>query len=118
MIGKLDRTLFYYHTRDSGYETTTSSFLEQQQQQPARSLPTSSPSNVSLSPDGQMMTVTYFCPSIRSHAESSLSSSLSSSNTIPRTLTTFSQMPSTTLTGHEPSHVINARLAEQEMIEV
>jgi len=96
------------HVRDSGYETTSSS-IEQQQ----RFHPPGSPSNVSLSPDGQLMTVTYF-----SHHDSSLSSSLSSSNTIPRTLKTFSQMPVTNALGNESSTIMNARLAEQEIIEV
>jgi hypothetical protein len=98
--------------RDSGYETTST--IEQQQRfhRPA------SPSNVSLSPDGQLITVTYFSSPISSHPDSSLSSSLSSSNTIPRTLKTFSQMPVTNLSGNESSTIMNARLAEQEIIEV
>jgi hypothetical protein len=100
--------------RDSGYETTSSS-IEQQQR---NFLPPPSPSNVSLSPDGQLITVTYFSSPIPSHHDSSLSSSLSSSNTIPRTLKTFSQMPVATASGNESSTMMNARLAEQEIIEV
>jgi len=99
----------YNRVRDSGYETTSSS-IEQQQ----RFLPPPSPSNVSLSPDGQLITVTYFSSPIPSHPDSSLSSS----NTIPRTLKTFSQMPLTNASGNESSTRMNARLAEQEIIEV
>jgi hypothetical protein len=102
----------YNHVRDSGYETTSSS-MEQQQ----RLLLPPSPSNVSLSPDGQLITVTYFSSSIPSHPDSLLSSS-SSSNTLPRTLKTFSQMPVTNASGNESSRLMNARLAEQEIIEV
>ncbi|CAF4677321.1 unnamed protein product [Rotaria sp. Silwood1] len=101
--------------RDSGYETTSSSIEQQQQQQRLFSPP--SPSNVSLSPDGQLITVTYFSSPISSHLDS-LSSSLSSSNTIPRTLKTFSQMPVTNAVGNESSTMMNVRLAEQEIIEV
>jgi hypothetical protein len=103
----------YNRVRDSGYETTSSS-IEQQQ----RFLPPSSPSNVSLSPDGQLITVTYFSSPIPSHPDSSLSSSLSSSNTIPRTLKTFAQMPATNASSNESSTMMNARLAEQEIVEV
>jgi hypothetical protein len=98
----------YNHVRDSGYETTSSS-IEQQQR---LILPPSS-SNVSLSPDGQLITVTYFSHSIPSHSDS-----LSSSNTLPRTLKTFSQMPIINASGNESSTLMNARLAEQEIIEV
>lgn len=98
--------------RDSGYETTSSTI---DQQQRFRSPP--SPSNVSLSPDGQLITVTYYSSPIPSRPDS-LSSSLSSSNTIPRTLKTFSQMPVTNASGNESSTITNARLAEQEIIEV
>lgn len=97
------------HIRDSGYETTSSNL--EQQQRFHRPL---SPSNVSLSPDGQLITVTYFSSPIPSHADSSLSSS----TTIPRTLKTFSQMPVTNPSGHELSLAINTHLAEQEIIEV
>lgn len=99
----------YHHARDSGYETTSSS-IEQ-----SRCLAPSSPSNVSLSADGQLITVTYFTSSITSHADSSLSSSFSSSNTMSRTLTTFSQIPSTKTESSPTNHI---RLAEQEIIEV
>jgi len=92
--------------RDSGYDTTTSN-IEQQ-----RFLPPASPSNVSLSPDGQFITVTYFSSPIPSHLDSS------SSNTIPRTLKTFSQMPVTNALGNDSSTMMNACLAEQEIIEV
>jgi hypothetical protein len=102
--------------RDSGYETTSSTIDQQQQSQ--RFHRPASPSNVSLSPDGQLITVTYFSSPISSHPDSSLSSSLSSSNTIPRTLKTFSQMPVTNPSGNELSTIMNARLAEQEIIEV
>jgi hypothetical protein len=103
----------YDRVRDSGYETTSSSTERQ------RFLAPSSPSNVSLSPDGQFITVTYFTSSIPSHPDTSLSSSFSSSNTIPRTLTTFSQLPSNNATGNDSSSMmINPRLAEQEIIEV
>ncbi|CAF0868618.1 unnamed protein product [Adineta steineri] len=98
----------YNRVRDSGYETTSSS-IEQQ-----RCHLLQSPSNVSLSPDGQLITVTYFSSSIPSQLEPSLSSS----NTIPRTLKTFSQMPITNPSGNESSTMMNARLAEQEIIEV
>ncbi len=101
--------------RDSGYDTTSSS-IEQQQQK--KYLRPASPSNVSLSPDGQLITVTYFSSPIPSHHDSSLSSSLSSSNTIPRTLKTFSQMPVSNASGNESSTMMNVRLAEQEIIEV
>jgi hypothetical protein len=104
----------YNRVRDSGYETTSSNIEQQQQQR----FPPPSPSNVSLSPDGQLITVTYFSSPIPSHPDSSLSSSLSSSNTIPRTLKTFSQMPVTNASGNESSTMMNARLAEQEIIEV
>ena len=89
-----------------------------QQQQSQRFHRPASPSNVSLSPDGQLITVTYFSSPISSHPDSSLSSSLSSSNTIPRTLKTFSQTPVTNPSGNELSTIMNARLAEQEIIEV
>ena len=104
----------YDRVRDSGYETTSSTTERQ------RFLAPSSPSNVSLSPDGQFITVTYFSTSIpSSHPDTSLSSSFSSSNTIPRTLSTFSQMPSNNATGNDSSSMmINPRLAEQEIIEV
>jgi hypothetical protein len=93
--------------RDSGYDTTSSN-IEQQRFLP----PPSSPSNVSLSPDGQFITVTYFSSPIPSHPDSS------SSNTIPRTLKTFSQMPVTNALGNDSSTMMNACLAEQEIIEV
>jgi hypothetical protein len=98
----------YPHVRDSGYETASSN-LDQQ-----RFPPPSSPSNVSLSPDGQLITVTYFSSPISSH----LDSSLSSSNTLSRTLRTFSQMPTKNMSGNQSSTLMNARLAEQEIIEV
>ncbi|CAF0976412.1 unnamed protein product [Rotaria sordida] len=98
--------------RDSGYETTSSS-IEQQQQQHQRYFSPPSPSNVSLSPDGQLITVTYFSSPISSHLDS-----LSPSNNIPRTLKTFSQMPVTNASGNESSATMNIRLAEQEIIEV
>ena len=87
------------HVRDSGYETTSSNIIEQRRQS---FLSPPSPSNVSLSPDGQLITVTYF------------SSPIPSSNNLPRTLKTFSQMP----VGNESSTMTNARLAEQEIIEI
>ncbi|CAF4121358.1 unnamed protein product, partial [Rotaria magnacalcarata] len=103
----------YNRVRDSGYETTSS--IEQQQRQHFAS--PSSPSNVSLSPDGQTITVTYFSSPIPCHSDS-LSSSLSSSNTITRTLKTFCQMPVTIASGNESSTMMNACLAEQEIIEL
>ena len=108
---------FYNCIRDSGYETTSSSIERQ------RCLPPSSPSNVSLSPDGQLITVTYFSSSSSSsnpsHPDSCLSSSSSSSNTMSRTLRTFSsQMPAINATGNESVSMMSARLAEQEIIEV
>ena len=93
----------YSRIRDSGYETTSSS-IEQKQQQ---LLSPPSPSNVSLSPDGQLITVTYISSPISSYHDS-----LSPSNTIPRTLKTFSQMPALS---NESSTIINA---EQEIIDV
>ncbi|CAF4447745.1 unnamed protein product, partial [Rotaria magnacalcarata] len=103
----------YNRVRDSGYETTSS--IEQQQRQHFAS--PSSPSNVSLSPDGQTITVTYFSSPIPCHSDS-LSSSLSSSNTITRTLKTFCQMPVTIASGNESSTMMNACLAEQEIVEL
>ena len=99
------------HIRDSGYETTSSNLEQQQQQRFHRPL---GPSNVSLSPDGQLITVTYFSSPIPSHHDSSLSPP----TIIPRTLKTFSQMPVTNPPGNELSLAINTHLAEQEIIEV
>lgn len=99
------------HIRDSGYETTSSHLDQQQQQRFQRAI---SPSNVSLSPDGHLITVTYFSSPIPLPPDSSLSTS----TTIPRTLKTFSQMPVTHPSGNELSPAMNTHLAEQEIIEV
>jgi hypothetical protein len=56
------------------------------------------------------MNVAYFS----SHPDSALTSS----NTLSRTLKTFSHMPMTNGTGNESSTMMIARLAEQEVIEV
>ena len=104
-----DPSPIYNRIRDSGYETTSSSIDHQQ-----HCFDQSSPSNVSLSADGQMMTVTYFSPSsIPIHHDLSLSTS----NTLSRTLTTFSPIPVINESSSS-SGMINARLAEQEIIEV
>lgn len=104
-----DPSPIYNRIRDSGYETTSSSIDHQQ-----HCFDQSSPSNVSLSADGQMMTVTYFSPSsIPMHHDLSLSTS----NTLSRTLTTFSPIPVINESSSS-SGMINARLAEQEIIEV
>ncbi|CAF4662930.1 unnamed protein product [Rotaria socialis] len=107
----------YNRVRDSGYETISSIEQQQQQQQHQHCASPSSPSNVSLSPDGQTITVTYFSSPLPCHSDS-LSSSLSCSNTIPRTLKTFCQMPVTIASGNESSTMMNACLAEQEIIEL
>jgi hypothetical protein len=85
--------------RDSGYETTSSNINQQ------RFLS----SNVNISPDRQLITVNYYPTSIHPN------SSLSSSNTVSRTLKTFS---STNSSGNVASTMMSPRLAEQEIIEV
>jgi len=98
----------YPHILDNGYETISSNINQQ------RFLPPISSSNVSHLSDGQLMTVNYFSSSIPIH----LDSSLSTSNTISRTLTTFSHSPTANNSGNELSTMTIARLAEQEVIEV
>ncbi|CAF3758778.1 unnamed protein product [Rotaria socialis] len=101
----------YPHMRDSGYETTSSNLDRQRFLSPA------SPSDVSLSTDDQLINVTYFSSSIPIQHDLSLSSS----NTISRTLKTFAHVPTANITGNESfssSTMMSARLAEQEVIEV
>ncbi len=85
----------YPHVRDSDYETTSSNIDPQRFRSPT-----------SPSPDGQFINVTY------------PDASLSTSNTISRTLRTFSYLPTRNGSGNESSTRIIARLAEQEVIEV
>ncbi|CAF4077286.1 unnamed protein product, partial [Rotaria magnacalcarata] len=101
----------YPHMRDSGYETTSSNLDRQRFLSPA------SPSDISLSTDDQLINVTHFSSSIPIQHDLSLSSS----NTISRTLKTFAHMPTANITGNESfssSTMTTARLAEQEVIEV
>ncbi|CAF2940850.1 unnamed protein product [Rotaria sp. Silwood2] len=104
----ISRTLSYPHVRDSGYETTSSNIDQQRFLLPA------SPTNVSSSTDNQLIAVTYFSSSIPTHQDLSLSSP----NSVSRTLKTFAHMPTANITGNESSTMMMARLAEQEIIEV
>ncbi|CAF4908395.1 unnamed protein product, partial [Rotaria sp. Silwood2] len=79
----ISRTLSYPHVRDSGYETTSSNIDQQRFLLPA------SPTNVSSSTDNQLIAVTYFSSSIPTHQDLSLSSP----NSVSRTLKTFAHMP-------------------------
>ncbi|CAF3630949.1 unnamed protein product [Rotaria sp. Silwood1] len=101
-------TLSYPHIHDSGYETTSSNIDQQ------RFLLPGSPSNVSSSTDNQLIAVTYYSSLSSTHQDLSLSSP----NTVSRTLKTFTHMPTMNITGNESSTMKIARLAEQEIIEV
>ncbi|CAF1109800.1 unnamed protein product [Adineta steineri] len=95
----------YPHNLSNDYESTSLNIDQQ------RFLPFTNPSNVNLSSDGQLMTVTYFSSSSTSTQPDS---SLSSLNTTTRTLKTFSSIS----TANESSSMMRPRLAEQEVIEV
>ena len=101
----------YPHMRDSGYETTSSNIDHLQQCRFLSS--TSSPSNISLSTDGQVMTVSYL--SSPTPCQSDEASCVSSTN-LSRTLKTFAHLSRLEAADSQSSRM--ARLAEQETIEV
>lgn len=90
---------------NNDYESTPTN-MEQ-----SRFLPSDNPSNVSLSSDGQLITVTYF-------SSPEPDSVLSSTTTLSRTLKTFSYNPTGNGPTGESSKSVVPRLAEHEVIEV
>jgi hypothetical protein len=92
VVNVLSSSKYYPHIRDNDYETPFSSNIDQQRFH-------------SLTNDNRLYLLTY------------PESSLSSTNTISRTLKTFSHVPTMNGGGGNESSTI-VRLAEQEVIEV
>ena len=92
------------HTNVNNEYESTSINLDQ-----SRLIASENPSNVSLSPDGQLITVTHLSSPMSTESDSTLASS----SLISRTLKTFSNG-----TSNASIKPVVPRLAEQEVIEV